>query len=209
MIHGKRVLLRAIESSDLESLAAWLNDPVVSHLVGGFSFPISLSEQRDWYERAKSDKSTVRMIITARETGEAIGLTGLWGIDWINRNALTAIKIGPAAARGQGYGRDTLMTLMSYAFFQVGLNRLRSDIIEYNISSYRLFVSKCGWRVEGVAREDAFRDGKYFDRILVACLRSDFVKLPDVLDYAPQVEVNRIVITRTDWAGIEPGAVTG
>lgn len=200
MIRGKRVLLRAVEATDIERLAGWLNDPEISHLVGGFHLPISLSEQRDWYERAKADKRTVRLMIDDLETNEPIGMTGLWEIDWVNRHALTAIKFGPTNARGKGYGFDAIMTLMAYAFFQLGLNRLRGDILPYNIGSYRVYVEKCGWKLEGIARQDAFRDGIFQDRLLVACLKSDFTSLESAREYIPMPDQERVTILNTHRA---------
>ncbi|MDH3744181.1 MAG: GNAT family N-acetyltransferase [Acidobacteriota bacterium] len=177
MIRGKKVFFRAIEEGDLEALGEWANDPVISDLVVGWSFPVSMADQREWFEASRRDPATRRFIVESEEDG-VLGLTGLWNIDWHNRHALTALKLGSASVRGKGYGTDAIMTLMKYAFFEVGLNRLWSAILPYNIGSYKAYVEKCGWKVEGRLRQEIFRHGKYHDLYRVAVIREDLMAHP-------------------------------
>lgn len=200
MIEGKSIRLRAVEEKDLELLAQWLNDPYISHYVGGFSFPVSMAQQQRWFEHAVADKSSIRFIVETKDTCRAIGLTGLWQIDWVNRHALTALKLGADNIRGKGYGTDAIMTLMSYAFYQVGLNRLWGEILPFNVGSYKAYVEKCGWRVEGVYRQHVFRDGRFYDQLRVAILKSDFDALPSVQEYVPSPDSGQVVVQPDKWS---------
>ena len=186
MIVGKNVVLRAIEEDDLEYLQKWQNDPVISELVVGWSFPVSMVDQRQWFQGSVKKPYTQRFIVESKEKG-IIGLTGLWDIDWQNRHALTALKIGEKTDRGRGFGADAIMTIMSYAFYEVGLNRLYSSILPYNHSSYKAYVQKCGWKVEGTNRQHVYRKGKFYDLLYVATLKGDFARLPSAADYMPAV----------------------
>lgn len=182
MIVGQRVRFRAIEESDQPVLVAWLNDPEISRLVGGWTFPVSLAAQRDWFSRNRGDTRNQRWIVESHD-GEVLGLTGLWDIDWQNRHALTALKLGSKNVRGKGYGSDAILTLMSYAFQQVGLHRLWTEILEYNVASRRAYVEKCGWTVEGSLRQHVFRDGKFHDQLRIGVLASEFYALPVAAPY--------------------------
>jgi RimJ/RimL family protein N-acetyltransferase len=184
MIKGKKVAFRAVEEEDLELLLEWANDPVMSNLVVGWSFPLSMANQKEWFARSLKNPHTQRFIVESYEDG-VIGLTGLWEIDWHNRHALTAVKLGAENIRGKGYGTDAILTLMSYAFFDVGLNRLWGAMLPYNIPSYKAYVERCGWRVEGILRQEIFRNGEFYDLIRVAVLKEDFVKHPRFSEYAP------------------------
>ena len=187
MIRGKKVFFRAVERTDLKLLADWANDPDISRLVVGWSFPVSMAAQEEWYLRSLNDTGTQRFIVESQNKDEgAIGLTGLWHIDWHDRNALTALKLGPQAVRGKGYGTDAILTMMSYAFFNVGLHRLWSAILPYNVASYRAYVVKCGWKVEGMLREEVFRDGRYSDLYRVGVLRDDVLDHPFFKEYVPE-----------------------
>jgi RimJ/RimL family protein N-acetyltransferase len=180
-----------VEESDLGLMVQWFNDPEIAHLVGGWDFPISLAQQKEWYRGSLQDRRNQRWIIENFD-GQPLGITGLWDIDWHNRQALSAVKLGSADARGKGYGTDAIMTVMAYAFFQVGLNRLWTDIVEYNVPSYKAYVEHCGWKVEGVLRQTIFRDGKYYDQLRISILKDEFLLLPEASTYMPVHEDTKI-----------------
>jgi RimJ/RimL family protein N-acetyltransferase len=186
MIVGKKIVLRAIEEKDLEYLQKWQNDPVISELVVGWSFPVSMADQSQWFQNSIKKQHTQRFIVECKEKG-IIGLTGLWDIDWQNRHALTALKIGEKTDRGRGIGADAIMTITSYAFYEVGLNRLYGSILPYNHASYKAYVQKCGWKVEGCYRQHVYRKGKFYDLLYVATLKEDYERLPSAADYMPAV----------------------
>jgi RimJ/RimL family protein N-acetyltransferase len=184
MIKGKKVFFRAIERQDLKFLQEWINDPEISRLVLGWCFPVSMAQQEEWFLQSLKDQNTQRFIVESYDEG-VIGLTGLWQINWHDRNALTALKLGPQAARGRGYGTDAILTMMSYAFFNVGLHRLWGRILPYNIASYKAYVEKCGWKVEGVLRQAVFRDGRFYDEYRVGVLLEDVLDHPLFREYIP------------------------
>lgn len=210
MIRGKKVVLRAVEERDLPLLTEWLNDPDIAQMVGGWTFPTSLSQQRIWFDSVHEDTSTQRWII---ETGDRvpIGLTGLWNINWHDRLALTAIKLsGAADVRGKGYGTDAVFTLMSYAFAQVGLNRLWGEIVGYNAPSYHLYVRACGWKVEGLLRQSVYRNNEFHDQLRVAILKDEFLALPRAQEYLPPGAIEPQVVrpTRPEIAVPNPWLLT-
>ncbi len=183
MVKGQRVILRVIEDNDLELCQKLFNDPNVRRMVVGWDFPVSMEAQRQWLSSLTGKKNDVRFVIETEE-GKSIGVTGLWDIDWHNRHALTATKLLPSdGAIGKGYGRDAIMTVSAYAFYEVGLNRLWGSIIDYNKASFKAYVERSGWRVEGRLRKHIFRSGTFHDLYYVACLKSDFEIVPDAKAY--------------------------
>lgn len=207
MINGKKVRFRAIEEHDLPSLAEWLNDPELGSLVVGAGFPVSMAQQKAWFAR-QSDQSTTQRWIVETHEGQVIGLTGLWDIDWRNRHALTALKLGSKDTRGKGYGSDAILAVMSYAFLQLGLERLWGEILPYNIGSYKAYVDHCGWKVEGILRRHVYRDGKYWDLVRVAALKEDFMMLPHAADYLPAEKNTRLLIAPEHLGRTEFGALS-
>ena len=183
MIKGKRVLLRTVEAGDLELCQSLFNDMDIKRMVVGWDFPVSMEAQKRWFDSLIGKKNEVRFVIETK-AGKPIGLTGLWDIDWHNRNALTAVKlILSNDTKGKGYGRDAIMTLGAYAFYDVGLNRLWSEIIDYNEASLKAYVERSGWKVEGQFRKHIFRGGAFHDLYYVACLKEDFESVSDAKDY--------------------------
>jgi RimJ/RimL family protein N-acetyltransferase len=186
MIHGKHVALRPIEPEDLPFLTHLANDAEVSGRVVGWDFPVPLHAQGDWLAASAANRSTRRLAVVEVATDETVGMTGLWDIDWHNRDALTAVKLDPRFS-GRGLGRDTVMTVNAWAFYVVGLRRLHSTILDFNGPSMGAYVGRSGWVVEGRERGSVFRRGEWVDQYQVACLRPDFDALDDAESYVRSV----------------------
>lgn len=169
---GKKVRLRAIEPRDLDRLNEWANDPDIQYGLGGWHFPTSSSDQARWYDGLSATSLNQRFAIEA-DTHGLIGTANLVDIDWKNRNAFHGLMLGHPGIRGKGFGLDTVMTIMRFAFDELNLNRLDGSMIEYNESSLRLYLGKCGWKEEGRQRAWYFRKGRFWDRVMVGITRED------------------------------------
>src|SRR5688572_9948884 len=64
----------------------------------------------------KAPDPDIELAVVLRETGELIGETGLFSIDWIARTAESASWLYRAADRGKGYGSEAKLLLLDYAF---------------------------------------------------------------------------------------------
>jgi len=182
---GKKVGFRAVEEKDLDFCQDLFNDDRLRDVVVGWAFPVSLDAQKKWFQTLSTGNNNIRLIIETHD-GTPIGLTGLWDIDWHNRNALTAIKLKGDLIKGKGFGRDAIMTMNAFAFFDVGLHRLWGSILDYNIPSFKVYVEKSGWKVEGMLREHVYRNGAFHNLLYVGCLKDDFLMVPDAGEYTPK-----------------------
>lgn len=190
MIWGTAVGMRPSEASDQPFIHGMNADPVVRGNVVGWDWPSSLFQQERWFAGSPSG-GTQRWIVVDKEE-RPIGLTGLWDVDWHNRNALTALKLGGAQRpRNRGLGRDAIMLLMAFAFYDVGLHRLHSTILADNEPSQRAYIGKCGWTVEGTARQHVWRHGEFRDLVHIGVLRNDFDQLPGADAYVELVTQGR------------------
>ena len=183
-IYGNKVLLRAMESEDMETLRNMANDPEIEKMVGGWSFPISRQEQLNWYEHAVGDKNNLRFIIEMINSGESVGMVNLVNIDWKNRSAFHGIKLKADAPKGQGIGTDAVMALMRYAFEELQLVRLDGSWVEYNAPSIALY-KKCGWSVEGKKERAKFTEGSYYSVLFGGILAEKYFKIKEQLQWIP------------------------
>lgn len=182
MIQGQHVRLRPMEDADQGFITELNADPAVRANVVGWEFPQSLHTQQRWF--ANHSESTTRRWMVQDADGQLVGMTGLWDIDWHERNALTGLKLGgPVDVRGRGLGRDVLKTVMAFAFYDVGLHRLYASILTDNIPSIKIFLNHAGFREEGIWRQHVWRHGGYVDLMWVGALREDFDSLPDAALY--------------------------
>lgn len=175
-IKGKKVLLRAIEQKDLESLHKWSNDPEINYQLGGWHFPSSMQDQQKWFESLHLHSNHQRFAIEAADGG-LIGMVNLVEINWKDRNAFHGVLLGDSELRGKGYGTDTVMTICKFAFEELGLRRLDTTIISYNTASLGLYLNKCGWKEEGVKKNYYFRKNSWWDQIILGISSEDYFAL--------------------------------
>lgn len=197
MITGKNLSLRPIELEDDQLLQQLINDPYVSENVVGWSLPVSLFSQKNWIQ-SNSGGTSCRLVVVDNQTNEAIGITGLWDVDWHNQSAMSAIKLLPAKTK-KGFGTEAIMLSMAWAFYNVGVRRLHGAILDFNGPSMGAYVKKCGWRVEGRQKEAIFRKGEWHDLYNVAILKREFDVLDDSgffintvcpVDTSPNIDIN-------------------
>lgn len=173
-IKGKFVTLRMPEPSDMKMMCDMLNDPEMEKKVVGWSFPISLEQQKRWYEKTIDDKSTFRFVVETPQDG-AVGIATLSNIDWKNRRATHGIKL-TGNVGGKGIGTDAVMAVMRYAFEELNLNRLDGSWYEDNLASQNLY-KKCGWKEEGCRRNYIFKNGQYKNLIITGILAEEYFHL--------------------------------
>lgn len=175
-LYGNKVILRAVDEEDLEMLRQLSNSPDFEHMVVGWALPISKRDQKEWFEKAKNDFSTIRYTIETEEDG-AVGMIGLKDIDWKNGVASgLGMRIAKKEIRTRGLATDAWMTLLRYAFEELRLNRVNGSALAYNKASLRV-CEKVGFVVEGVQRQTVYKNGTYHDLVMLGCLRSDYEKL--------------------------------
>lgn len=174
-ILGKRTVLRAMEPSDMDLLKEMMNDPEIERSVGGWSFPVSTSEQMRWYDLAIGDKNNKRFIIetTDRENNISIGMIYICDFDWKNRSVSTGIKLSSQAPKRCGYATDAVMALFKYVFEELQMHRIGLKILEDNIASIALY-EKCGAKREGILRDSVFKCGKYHAQLCYGVLEADY-----------------------------------
>lgn len=174
-IKGKTVTLRQMTMNDMPMICDMFNDPELENLVVGWSFPLSIEQQKLWFEKNINDQRNFRFVIETPTDG-AVGIATLTDLDWKNRRATHGIKLANKERRAKGIGTDTVMALMRYAFDELGLHRLDGSWFGFNAPSRGLYL-KCGWKEEGVKREYVYKRGQWRDLTIVGILEKDYRKL--------------------------------
>jgi RimJ/RimL family protein N-acetyltransferase len=180
-IHGKLVTLRAICQKDSEILQQWSNDPSLWEMLGGWHFPFPIESTQKWIERLPQDSLNQRFAIEAPGMG-IIGTANLVEIDWKNRHAFHGMMLGNKDIRGKGFGKDTIMAIMRYAFEELGMQRLDGSFIEYNTTSIAVY-EKCGWKIEGRLRQWYFRNNRFWDKLIAGITKEDYHQYISENDY--------------------------
>lgn len=166
---GDRIYLRPLEKGDAPVLQGYINDPEVNRTVGTYR-PVSLERETEFIECAGKAERDVLLGITIKTDDKLIGATGLHGLDFKDRKAELGIAIGAKEEWDKGYGTETVRLMVRYGFQTLNLNRIFLRAVEHNARAIRVYES-VGFRREGLLRQDCYRDGRYWDMVLMAMLK--------------------------------------
>lgn len=177
MIYGQRAALRPLLDSDMPYILSWNEDPEVRRLVEG-DYPGTVETAPAWAREVRRNRQKRYYIITV--DAHPIGDVELDHIAWRSGEAELRIRIGEKRYWNQGYGTDVILTLLRYAFTELGLQRIYLRVFSDNqraINCYR----KCGFAPEGTLEREG-EDGRP-RRIILMSLRRDrfFARVPRIL----------------------------
>lgn len=176
MIRGKKVDLVAISMEYLPYYMKWINDPMVTDMLGAAGCPLSEGKEREWVERQLAPKDDSRIFTMLTKKGRPIGNAGFNMINYQNRYSVLGIMIGETDFWDKGYGEDAIATLLRFGFEELGMHKIELGVHSTNgraIACYK----KCGFVIEGREREHDFYRGKYVDSLRMGILRQEWVKL--------------------------------
>ncbi len=177
MLRGEKVILRALERSDLQRLWEFNNDVEVE-LSGGGDPPMPQSLARleaEFDERARQGgRDAANFAIEA--DGKFIGQCGLSHEGLVDATAQVfelGIAIGDKAYWGKGYGRDAVRVLLDYAFRLRNAHKVWLKVNGPNERAIRAYQA-CGFVEEGRLRRHVWGDGRYLDLVYMGILRTEW-----------------------------------
>lgn len=174
----KDITLRAIEESDLSLILEMINDPEIEQMTGGGGFPVSMYQQKKWYEAIQARKGELRLMIDTDSHG-TIGLVMLTNIDYKNGTAEFHAKLATSLnIKGNGFGTKAYIAVIDYAFNMLNLNCIYTGNIEYNKVTEHI-KQKVGFVRDGVLRDRVYKNGRYYNIHDWSLLRKDWELIKD------------------------------
>lgn len=170
VLRGDRVTLRPADDGDPPRFVPWFADMEVTRFLG-HRMAVALYQEEEILKKLGESPDEIFWMIEA--DGETIGATGIHAISWINRHASTGIVVGAKHAWGKGYATETMRVRTRYAFRELDLHKLMTEVFVEHEASRRA-LERNGYRSVGSRREHFFRDGRWHDVWLGEVLRSDW-----------------------------------
>ncbi len=176
MLKGERIKLRALELDDIE--ACWIerNNMEIMYFGNmGATFPSSKYSVHERLKRNMENKNYENGFDFGieDENGKLIGTIGANFVDLKNRKLMLGISLNSGEACGKGYGTEAVKLFLEFAFKELNMHKVYLGVFSYNPRAKRSY-EKCGFKVEAVARKRVFRDGQYFDEILMGILEDEY-----------------------------------
>jgi RimJ/RimL family protein N-acetyltransferase len=176
MITGRRVTLRPVEERDYPLIHAWQNDPDVWWRMD-YERPFSLQDIADDAEASR--KEGFPFVIEAE--GRPIGRIGLNQFRARDRICSLYLFVGDRKAWGKGYAKESVATLLAYAFDRWDLHQVELWSLAANEPAIRVYEA-CGFVSDARLRARSFKDGAWMDRIVMSVRREEFERARERLE---------------------------
>lgn len=171
-------VIRDWQRIDALSIAQYANNRKIwINLRDAFPCPYTLDNAEAFLSRAM--QSAPRTFFAIAAETEAIGSIALTPEQDVHR--FTA-ELGYWLAEpfwGKGIMIKAVKMLSEYAFEKLGIHRIFAEPFTTNPASARV-LEKAGFVLEGVLRENAFKDGRFLDQFIYAKLNPDAIELSKV-----------------------------
>ena len=169
-LRGERVTLRPADDGDPPRFVPWFADMEVTRYLG-HRMAVALYQEEQYLRNSGESKNDVFWMIDA--AGATIGATGIHRIDWLNQHGTTGILIGEKASWGKGYATEVMLLRTRYAFRELNLHKLMTEVFAENEASRRA-LEKNGYRGVGTRRDHFFTRARWHDVWLGEILRADW-----------------------------------
>nr|WP_308534908.1 GNAT family protein [uncultured Prevotella sp.] len=168
----KNLLFRRPTHNDIDELLILKNNKVASKLLGGNTPSYTFEDLAKWVDFHNNNQEEILLVIYDVIADKLIGHVGLYKIDNTTKKAEYGILLADDNSRGKGYGTMCTKTMIDFAFDVLCLHKVYAEIIDENISSVTMF-KKCGFKIDGVLRDDNFKNGHYCDVLTMSILENE------------------------------------
>jgi RimJ/RimL family protein N-acetyltransferase len=175
-LEGERVVLRRHVSGNLAAFQRWYADPEIARLARYQEAPMRADEIDRFFAARVLGTEALAMAVHEKATNRLIGTCAFSQLDADNGSALYHITIGEKDAWGHGYGTEATWLMLRHAFDTLGLHRIALYVFEFNERAIRAY-QRCGFIVEGRARESIFREGRWWDELAMSVIESDWRRI--------------------------------
>ncbi|MEJ7611303.1 MAG: GNAT family N-acetyltransferase [Ferruginibacter sp.] len=173
VINTNRLLLRATEASDLETLFRLRSDTTVMRYIDK---PLAKNREdiRELLQKIPegvNNNTGISRAIEWNETKKMIGQIGFWRIDKENHRGEVGYMLLPEYC-GMGIGSEALAAALKHGFTDFKLHSVEANVNPENAASIRM-LEKQGFVKEAYFRENYYYNGKFLDSAIFSLLATD------------------------------------
>ncbi|MCG3226219.1 MAG: GNAT family N-acetyltransferase [Candidatus Heimdallarchaeota archaeon] len=174
---GEKIILRAIERDDIDSIMEYWNTYETRVGKGKF-IPESRKQREEWIEKTTKDAKQGKgftFAIIEKLSDQFLGACSLKRINAVNRGAFLSISIYNPENHDKGYGTEAVKCLLRIGFDILNLHRIELHVYEFLESAIHVY-EKLGFKKTGVRREASFIAGEYRNDLIMDILETEYNK---------------------------------
>lgn len=162
MIHTERLLIVEAVEADIDTI-------------------IEMESHKDnrnfvWigtYEEHKAEIEDKNHLLLVFKRREDLAIVGYALIHLNFKSEIFELRRIVISDKGKGYGRETMLAILQYAFEEMNTNRFWLDVYPDNAVGIKLYES-LGLQRDGVLRQNYKSERGYLDQIIYSMLRSEY-----------------------------------
>jgi len=163
------IQLRRTTMADLPNIMSWVNDKEVTAYFA-WGKQVTIEEEKRYLEKLLTSKNDrVYSIILGNQY---IGQCSINTIYWQAGNGRIFIAL-KKDAQGNGYAKRAIATLLKTGFENLKLHKLWLIVREDNFRGLHIYQN-CGFRLEGLLREEYFVQDKYLNMVRMAITEEEY-----------------------------------
>lgn len=165
------VTIRKWEISDAASLSAALsNKNILNNLRDGLPYPYTEKDAEDYISFILNSDPNDTFAFAIDVDGKAVGSIGAFRQGNIHRRTAELGYYLSEEYWGRGIMTDAVRQLCEKLFAETDIIRIFAEPFSYNTGSRRV-LEKAGFRLEGILKNNAYKNGKVLDMALYAYTR--------------------------------------
>lgn len=176
-INTENLLLRSLIMDDAEAIFKYRSDSIINKYQGWI--PKTINDVYDFIKNRISPEIDIidtwhQLVIINKETNRIIGDLGIHFIG--SEKKLTEIGITlDKDLHGKGYATEAMKGTINHLFKDLDKHRIITSIDPKNIKSISL-VERLGFRKEAHFKESILINGLWFDDLVYAILKDEWIK---------------------------------
>lgn len=177
-LKGNKIFLKSLNEEDVlySNWYGWFNDEELCKTLQKHYFPSSTSSQKlFWEENIRNSDKKLQLGICDIAENTLIGIVSLNNIDYINRKCEFSIVIGEKRFQNVVNFVESTNLILNHAFNSLNMNKVYGGSISKEL--VHLMTRVLGFKGEGVARQEIYKNGLYHDCYLYSILKGEFKSL--------------------------------
>ena len=168
-----KIVLRKWLLSDAEALTKILsNGEILNNLRDGLSYPYNKKDAEDYINFIINAEPNDTFAFAIEIDGKVVGNIGAFRQGNIHRRTAELGYYLAEECHGKGIMTSAVKQLCGKLFAETDILRIFAEPFAYNIGSRRV-LEKAGFRLEGIMKNNAFKNGKIFDTALYSLIKTD------------------------------------
>ena len=173
-LNGNIVYLKKLDKEYTEEYwENFKNTSIETMIFTGSAQAFNKTEIENYIDRVAADSDRVDFLIFSKQDNKIVGEVVINEVDRNNRCGNIRVLINRKEDFSKGYGTEAMILALNYGFGMFNLHRIELEAYPFNNRAIHVY-EKIGFKREGLRRDGAYYNHKYYDMITMSFLENEF-----------------------------------